>query len=234
VRPAGSRRLLPLPCAARGTAEPRNRGTAEPWAADPSGRRPSIGWNTGDGAALARPCWVGHGWERGGNKSRPRMASRGRSCHLERFVCAGNSGWEQGSRRGRATAYGTEGQRFESSRARSSEMALASQIWLSHRYSEPSFGWERVGTGRVSRGDTATPIEPRLSRTRSGRLRERDRAPVVSRAIGRRDDVDGVLVSRRSVLGVGIRQNLPLAARLYPDTQEHRHGSTTPNRCSRN
>jgi hypothetical protein len=58
------------------------------------------------------------GWEPGGNESRPRVASCGRSCHLEKCVCAGNSAWAQASRAGRVTAYGTEGQRFESSRAR--------------------------------------------------------------------------------------------------------------------
>jgi len=31
------------------------------------------------------------GWERGGNESRPRVASRGRSCHLGTRACAGNS-----------------------------------------------------------------------------------------------------------------------------------------------
>src|SRR3954470_7582246 len=55
------------------------------------------------------PRPAGHRWEQGGNRSRHRMASRGRSRHLRRCLFAGDSGWEQGSRTCRSTAYGTEG-----------------------------------------------------------------------------------------------------------------------------
>src|SRR3954454_15877934 len=67
---------------------------------------------------MVSACGWEQGWERGGNECRHRMASRVRSCPSRSCLLAANSGWEQGLRRARATAYGTEGQRFESSRAR--------------------------------------------------------------------------------------------------------------------
>src|SRR4051812_19264556 len=56
--------------------------------------------------------WVGTSWER-------MPSSRVRSCLPRSCLPAANSGWEQGLRGAKATAYGTESQRFESSRARS-------------------------------------------------------------------------------------------------------------------
>jgi hypothetical protein len=85
---------------------------------DRGGRRP-LGARMKSARAVGDAQRREQGWERGGNESRPRVAPRGRSCHLDKRVCGGNSAWEQASQAGRGTAYGTEGQRFESSRARS-------------------------------------------------------------------------------------------------------------------
>jgi uncharacterized protein with HEPN domain len=53
-------------------------------------------------------------WERGGNKSCPRVAHRVRSCPLRNALSAGDSASGQGMRHARAAFYGTEGLRFES------------------------------------------------------------------------------------------------------------------------
>jgi hypothetical protein len=53
-------------------------------------------------------------WERGGNKSCPRVAHRVRSCPLRNALSAGDSASGQGMRHARAAAYGTEGLRFGS------------------------------------------------------------------------------------------------------------------------
>ena len=73
------------------------------------------------GARSSRPrgrASIGAGWERGGNKSCPGMSLLDACVPPTSAPFAGNSRWERGSRRGRDTAYGTEDQRFESSRAR--------------------------------------------------------------------------------------------------------------------
>jgi hypothetical protein len=94
-----------------------------PRAARPSTPRATPGAR--HAAALARIR------ERGGNKSRPLVASRVRSCHLERCRSAGNSAWERNRRTGSASFYGTEGHRFESRRARSGRGSTKPNLGIS-------------------------------------------------------------------------------------------------------
>jgi len=54
------------------------------------------------------------GWEPGGNETRPLVALRVLSCHLEKALYDGNSALEAAFWGARPPAYGTEGLRFES------------------------------------------------------------------------------------------------------------------------
>jgi hypothetical protein len=58
------------------------------------------------------------GWEPGGNETRPLVSPRVLSCHLDNPLRAWNSALERAFRADRPSAYGTEGRRFESCRAR--------------------------------------------------------------------------------------------------------------------